>query len=60
MVSMPFMEGRMMDKFIYCPKCNSRNIEQTDYEDEAGEEDTNGRRCKDCNWEGDISELVCK
>ena len=49
-----------MGEFIYCPDCGSRDLAQTDYEDESGEEDTNGRRCNKCRWEGDISELVCK
>ncbi|MFH2059688.1 MAG: hypothetical protein ABIJ59_12395 [Pseudomonadota bacterium] len=49
-----------MDKYIYCPNCEDCNIEQTDYEDETGKEDTDGRRCLQCGWEGDISELVCK
>lgn len=48
-----------MNKFIYCPNCNSNNLEQTDYEDETEEEDINGRRCCQCGWEGDVSEFVC-
>ena len=48
-----------MDKFIFCPSCEGCNLEQTDYEDENGEEDINGRRCLGCGWEGDVSELVC-
>lgn len=48
-----------MDKFIYCPNCDSDQMEETDYEDENGEEDTDGRRCDNCKWEGDVSELVC-
>lgn len=47
-------------KFIYCPNCGSSDIEQTDYELEDGTEDTNGRRCLKCDWEGDAQELVCK
>jgi hypothetical protein len=47
-----------MSDFIHCPCCKGVNIEDTDYEDENGEEDTEGRRCLDCNWEGDVSELV--
>lgn len=46
-------------KFIYCPQCKNSTIIETDYEDENGEEDTQGRRCEECGWEGDISELVC-
>uniref|UniRef100_A0A6H1Z6T1 Uncharacterized protein n=1 Tax=viral metagenome TaxID=1070528 RepID=A0A6H1Z6T1_9ZZZZ len=46
--------------FIFCPDCESDNLEQTDYENEEGEEDTCGRRCLGCGWEGDISELVSK
>ena len=53
-----WMEGEMSE-FIYCPNCES-DVEQTDYENEDGEEDTNGRRCLNCNWEGDVSELVCR
>ena len=49
-----------MSKFIYCPDCESDNLEQTDYEDEDGEEDICGSRCRECGWEGDMSELVCK
>lgn len=49
----------MTDEFIYCPRCGSKKIEATDYEDENGEEDTDGRRCDDCGWEGDSEELVC-
>ncbi len=49
-----------MREFIYCPRCESSNINETDYEGEDGEEDTEGRRCLDCGWEGDIDELVCK
>lgn len=48
-----------MTDFILCPNCDSADIEQTDYEDENGEEDTDGRRCIWCGWEGDVSELVC-
>jgi hypothetical protein len=48
-----------VDKFIYCPQCGSDQLEITDYEDENREEDTDGRRCLTCNWEGDLSELVC-
>lgn len=50
----------LVDKFIYCPSCDSSNLEETDYEDEDGEEDVGGRRCKQCGWEGDETELVCK
>ena len=46
--------------FIYCPQCGEKNISQTDYENEDGEGDTEGRRCDDCGWEGDVSELVCR
>ena len=35
-------------------------MEETDYEDENGEEDTEGIRCLECGWEGYVSELVCK
>lgn len=49
-----------MADFIYCPNCDSADTEQTDYENENGEEDTDGRRCQKCGWEGDVSELVCK
>lgn len=49
----------MTDEFIYCPRCGGKKIEATDYEDENGEEDTDGRRCLDCWWEGDCTELVC-
>lgn len=48
----------MENEFIYCPRCGSKDIEATDYEDENGEEDTAGRRCNECGWEGDTSELV--
>ena len=50
----------MSDEFIYCPRCGSKNISETDYEDENGDEDSDGRACNDCNWEGDVQELVCK
>lgn len=50
----------MANEFIYCPRCESGDIEETDYEDENGDEDTEGRRCNSCGWEGDRSELVCK
>lgn len=51
----------MEDEFIYCPRCHSSEyIEETDYEDESGEIDTNGRACDACGWEGDVSELVCR
>lgn len=50
----------MSKEFIYCPRCESGDIEETDYEDENGEEDVEGRRCNSCGWEGDRSELVCK
>jgi len=49
-----------MSDFILCPDCERGYLEQTDYENEDGEEDTNGRRCLQCGWEGDVSELVCK
>lgn len=45
-------------EFIHCPNCGGDNIEQTDYENEDGEEDEDGRACVDCGWEGDDSELV--
>lgn len=45
-------------KFIHCPNCHSTRILQTDYEGEDGEEDTDGRACDECDWEGDDSELV--
>lgn len=48
------------NKFIYCPRCGGDWIEETDYENEDGEIDQDGRRCNDCDWEGDQSELVCK
>ena len=48
------------DDFKYCPQCGSDKIEQTDYEREDGTEDTDGRRCLACDWEGDVSELHCK
>ena len=48
-----------MSKFAYCPNCNSGDLEQTDYEDEYCDEDTDGRRCCQCGWEGDVCELVC-
>ena len=47
-------------KFIHCPQCESTDIEETDYEDASGHVDENGRRCRKCNWEGDVSELVAK
>lgn len=54
----------MPSKFIYCPQCGSSNITDTDYEEENAdgeyEVDDNGRACDDCNWEGDVGELVCK
>jgi hypothetical protein len=50
----------MTNQFKYCPQCESDQIEQTDYELADGSEDENGRRCLKCNWEGDVSELVCK
>lgn len=48
------------DKFIHCPKCESDppDIEETDYEDAPDHVDENGRRCRKCDWEGDVSELV--
>ena len=49
-----------MNRFIYCPRCDSGELEITDYEDENGDEDTDGRRCLKCNWEGDVHELVCR
>lgn len=50
----------MSDEFKYCPQCGSDEIGETDYEDENGQEDTEGRCCSKCSWEGDVSELVCK
>ena len=47
------------DEFIYCPQCGSSDLRETDYE-EDGIEDTGGRECNDCGWEGDVAELVCK
>jgi hypothetical protein len=52
-------------KFIYCPRCGKSDaIYQTDYEEENAdgeyEVDDDGRKCDRCNWEGDVSELVCK
>ena len=49
-----------MSDFIFCPDCEWDALEQTDYDDEDGKEDTNGRRCLICGWEGDVSELVCE
>lgn len=59
------------NKFRYCPQCESDKITETDYEiidpdcedpDDAPEYivDDDGRACDDCNWEGDVTELVCK
>jgi len=48
-----------MNEFNLCPDCGDDDLEQTDYEDENGEENINGRRCLTCGWEGDVSELVC-
>lgn len=45
-------------EFRFCPQCKSENITETDYEDDDGEEDTDGRACSDCGWEGDVGELV--
>lgn len=47
-------------EFRFCPNCGSDEIEQTDYELEDGTEDTAGRACTQCRWEGDRTELVCK
>jgi hypothetical protein len=52
------MEEVPMDKFVCCPTCGSDQLEATDYEDERGEEDTDGRRCLKCRWEGNVCELV--
>ena len=49
-----------MSDFLLCPDCEWGDLEQTDYENEDGKEDINGRRCLTCGWEGDVSELVCK
>lgn len=54
----------MADKFIYCPRCESDKISETDYEElneDTGEyeEDVDGRACDDCGWEGDRDELIC-
>jgi hypothetical protein len=49
-----------VDKFIYCPQCKSDKIEETDYENEDGSTDDNGRRCAACGWEGDVGELLCE
>ena len=48
-----------MSKFIYCPDCGRDNLKHTDYEDEEGHVDDDGRRCDVCGWEGDVTELVC-
>lgn len=45
-------------EFIHCPDCKGSSIVQTDYENEDGSEDEDGRACDDCGWEGDDSELV--
>jgi len=50
----------MSEEDKYCPYCGSEKIFQTDYENEEGVEDTEGRGCEDCHWEGDVSELVYK
>lgn len=51
-------------KFRFCPRCDSEDIYQTDYEEENAdgeyEVDDDGRACNSCTWEGDVSELVCK
>ncbi len=47
------------NEYIHCPRCGSTDISETDYEDENGDEEE-GRRCDNCSWEGDISELVSK
>lgn len=50
--------------FIYCPRCGSDKISETDYEEENAdgeyEVDDDGRACNECGWEGDVGELVCK
>lgn len=50
----------MAGKYNLCPRCASNDIEETDYEDENGEELTEGRRCANCGWEGDDEELECE
>lgn len=37
--------------------CGGKDIEETDYEDAPNHVDENGRRCRTCDWEGDVSEL---
>lgn len=44
--------------FAFCPQCEGSDLSQTDYEKEDGTEDTDGRHCDDCGWEGDVAELV--
>ena len=46
------------DGFIYCPQCNSTDLQDADYEDENGE-NTGELVCGDCGWEGLRGELVC-
>ena len=50
----------MADDFKYCPQCGGEEIEETDYENEDGSVDEDGRRCAGCRWEGSVDELVCK
>lgn len=45
-------------RFIYCPQCKNSTTSETDYEDENGKIDTQGRRCEECGWEGAVDELV--
>lgn len=55
---MPFQKLKKSGEFVHCPHCDSKNIWQTDYEEEDGTEDEDGRRCENCGWEGDDQELV--
>ena len=49
------------DKYNNCPRCGSTHIIETDYEEDTNsslDEDSDGRRCEECDWEGDVTELV--
>lgn len=54
-----------MCEFNRCPRCRSLDVVEVESFEEReslgddAPEDTDGRECLNCDWFGEVSELVC-
>lgn len=49
-----------MWEFNRCPRCRSLDVVEVEsFEIDDAPEDTDGRECLNCDWFGEVSELVC-